>query len=246
MSLQFHGILEATGRESTSAKIQHASLPKFGTATSSWDEEEPYDAKDIVREDDSQIETIDEDFEVGVVSDDIEGYDLLPSPGPSEEHHVLNATNNATSFNEEFQTMRPNRLYMTPNTSNELPDMMHDMHTQDSVTLGPVKVDNDIDKLQAIIKTMDSTLKRLYKSSIVIESVQASRNALQLNLLKDIESCGNNHGFVISQRSLVDGVESLRKSNTVLSTSNANISDGKLQMLRLFIIAFVKLILQYM
>eukprot|EP00985_Skeletonema_marinoi_P027577 scaffold22893_cov73-Skeletonema_marinoi.AAC.1 len=43
MALQFHGILETTGYESTSAKIQHASLPKFNNAKNSWDEEDNVD-----------------------------------------------------------------------------------------------------------------------------------------------------------------------------------------------------------
>jgi hypothetical protein len=237
MSLQFHGILETAGQESTSAKIQHASLPKFGVSATSWDEDESDNARGTNRQAHSRHESIEGDFEAGVIrieselvgEDDIGGYDLLPSPGPSEEHHVLNATNNVRPSSDEGR-QSPSRIrfvYGTSNQSDGSPEVVYENHSADALTLGSVKVDNDIDKLKSIVKSMDHILKRLHKSSMIIESAQTARSALQLDLLKDIDSFGDSRGGVISQRSLVDGVAALGSSNAALNRSNGNISDGK-------------------
>lgn len=236
MSLQFHGILETTGHESTSAKIQHASLPKFGV--SAWDEEESENAKGLDKPKRTQHVSTDGDFEEGVIrieselagEDDIEGYDLLPSPGPSEEHHVLNATNNVHSASEQGcpSPARVRFVYgASNNPSSDSPEMLYE-NAREAVNLGSVKVDSDIDKLKSIIKSVDHILKRLYKSSMIIQSAQTTRNALQLDLLKDIDSFGDSRGGVINQRSLVDGVAALSSSNATIDMSNGNITDGKI------------------
>lgn len=232
MSLQFHGILETTGHESTSAKIQHASLPKFGGAGSSWDEDETENTKNTA----NPKEAADGDFESGVIrieselagDDDIEGYDLLPSPGPSEQYHVLNATSNVHSTTDESTSTTRVRFVYGSSDESGSSEVVRENHSTDAVALGSVKVDSDIDKLKSIIKSMDHILKRLHKSSIVIESAQAAQNELQLGLLKDIDSFGDSRGGVISQRSLVDGVAALEGSNSALNASNGTISDGKL------------------
>ena len=221
MALQFHGILETTGHESTSARIQHASLPKFGRSSGSWDEGET-DKK-------NQQESAEGDFEADVIcveseligEDDAEGYDLLPSPGPSEEHHVLNATNDIRSvLKGRTYSPPPTRCVYSVATTSDSP-------RTNALILGSVKVDSDIDKLKGIIKSVDNILKRLHKSSTIIEAAQTTRNALRLDLLKDIDSFGDSRGGVISQRSLVDGVAALGRSNTVTKLSNQNVSDGK-------------------
>lgn len=226
MALQFHGILETTGHESTSARIQHASLPKFGISSNSWDEGE---TGNISANEVNQQESATGDFESEVIcikselngEDDAEGYSLLPSPGPSEEHHVLNATDNIRFVSKgSTHSPPPTRCVYGVATASGSP------RTNDLV-LGSVKVDSDIDKLKSIIKSMDNILKRLHKSSMIIESAQTTRNALRLDLLKDIDSFGDSRGGVISQRSLVDGVAALWRSNTVTKSSNHNVSDGK-------------------
>ena len=236
MSLQFHGILETTGHESTSAKIQHASLPRFGVSAGNWDEDESNNVQNRATPSNHKQESVEGDFESGVVcieselvgEDDVEGYDLLPSPGPSEEHHVLNATSNGIFMSEEenYLPLRVRFVYDTLSTSNS-PQMPSGSHATETVTLGPVKVDGDIDKLKSIIKSMDLILKRLHESSITIELAQATRTELQLNLLKDIDSFGDSRVSVINQRSLVNGAASLSRSNTALRVSNESISDGK-------------------
>eukprot|EP00956_Cyclotella_meneghiniana_P006584 scaffold8710_cov53-Cyclotella_meneghiniana.AAC.3 len=224
MALQFHGILETTGHESTSARIQHASLPKFGISSNSWDEGE---TGNISANEVNQQESATGDFESEVIcikselngEDDAEGYSLLPSPGPSEEHHVLNATDNIRFVSKgSTHSPPPTRCVYGVATASGSP------RTNDLV-LGSVKVDSDIDKLKSIIKSMDNILKRLHKSSMIIESAQTTRNALRLDLLKDIDSFGDSRGGVISQRSLVDGVAALWRSNTVTKSSNHNVSD---------------------
>ena len=237
MSLQFHGILETTGHESTSAKIQHASLPRFGVSAGNWDEDESINDQNGATLSNHHQESLEGDFESGVVcieselvgEDGIEGYDLLPSPGPSEEHHVLNATNNSPFISVENSPLPPRVrfVYDTSSDTGNSAQMPSGILTSDAATLGPVKVDGDIDKLKNIIKSMDLILRRLHKSSISIELAQAARNELQLNLLKDIDSFGQSHVSVISQRSLVNGAAALDRSNTALRLSNESMSDGK-------------------
>lgn len=239
MSLQFHGILETAGRESTSAKIQHASLPKFGTTISHWDDEETCTSKRKESLSNHQQASVEGDFEAGVIrvdEEDTGDYDLLPSPGPSEEHHVLNATNTGSADNDKATTPTQTRfVYGTSNTNNDPPTMIYESHTADAVTLGSVKVDSDIDKLKGIIKSVDHNLRKLHQSSMTIEAAQCKRNTLHLDLLKDVDSFGDSRGGVISQRSLVGGVAALENSNALLERSIRNISDGELHILFWFI-----------
>lgn len=162
--------------------------------------------------------------------DDIEGYDLLPSPGPSAQHHVLNATNSAHSVSEKGNRSASRIRFVYGSSSGDgSSEVVFENHSvDDAVALGSVKVDHDIDKLKGIIKSMDHILKRLYKSSMIIEASQSTRNALKLDLLKDIDSFGDSRGGFISQRSLVDGVAALGSANAKLNSSNGNISDGNI------------------
>ncbi|KAL3795246.1 hypothetical protein HJC23_008331 [Cyclotella cryptica] len=229
MSLQFHGILETAGHESTSAKIQHASLPKFGVSSSNWDDDESDNAPGAQKLNHEERQSVEGDFEAGVISiesellsaEGIGGYDLLPSPGPSEEHHVLNATNVRSVSGES----RSRYVYGTSSASQKSPTIIYESHTADAVTLGTVKVDSDIDKLKGIIESVDRILKRLHHSSTVIEATQSTRNALQIDLLKDIDSFGDSRGGVISQRSLVNGVGALGNSYVSLEKGSRIISD---------------------
>ncbi|KAL7487911.1 hypothetical protein ACHAW6_013491 [Cyclotella cf. meneghiniana] len=235
MSLQFHGILETAGHESTSAKIQHASLPKFGVSSSNWDDDESDNARGAQRLNHQERESVEGDFEAGVISiesellsaEGIGGYDLLPSPGPSEEHHVLNATNVLSVPGEGglHSLSRSRYVYGTSNARQESPTTMYESHTADAVTLGSVKVDSDIDKLKGIIKSVDRILKRLHHSSMIIEATQSTKNALQIDLLKDIDSFGDSRGGVINQRSLVNGVAALGNSYVLLNKGSRIISD---------------------
>ena len=148
---------------------------------------------------------------------------------PSEEHHVLNATNVLSVPGEGglHSLSRSRYVYGTSNARQESPTTMYECHTADAVTLGSVKVDSDIDKLKGIIKSVDRILRRLHHSSMIIEATQSTKNALQIDLLKDIDSFGDSRGGVINQRSLVNGVAALGNSYVSLNKGSRIISDGK-------------------
>lgn len=231
MALQFHGILETTGHESTSAKIQHASLPKFSTRPAgSWDDEETGNDKGSVKSKfngrhQSNSTGNGTNFEVGVINveselaeeEDLGGYDMLPSPGPSEVHRVLNAgseTDVSGMVGSAF-------------AYEAISEQSKGMYDRKDAVVGTIKVESDIDKLRDIIQATNHTLGKLYQSSASIRSAQDARNVIQLNILRDIDSWGDNGGDIITQRALVNGVAALELFNSNVEEINKTMSDGR-------------------
>ena len=242
MALQFHGILETTGHESSSAKIQHASLPKFRNQQSpgSWDEEETGkvhdDRKSALHRQSSENDSpkSDTNFEVGVVNVDSElndeqdlgGYDLLPSPGPSEEHRVLNAGSGvAGNSNSVLQPSKTRSRFVYGTTSSEQSSV--ETVDKNTAVLGSIRVDNDVDKLRDIIRSISHTLGKLQHSSASIQSAQDGKNVLQLEMLRSVDSWGDIGDEIISQRALVTGVAQLESFNSVVEETNKAMTNGK-------------------
>ena len=235
MALQFHGILETTGHESSSAKIQHASLPKFGnhSTNDSWDEDEKHiNPTRFKGGNDSQNGTC---FEAGVINIESElggigGYDLLPPPGPSETHHVLNAGCELLSMvsPSSRKTVQPTSSRFVYNTAVVIDGSISKIvdDTADAA-LGPIKVDDDIEKIRDIVCSVDNTMGKLYRASATIRSAQHERNSILLELLRDVDSWGDIHGEAINQCDLVNGVAELEKHNSSIETSNKNLCRGK-------------------
>ncbi|KAL9181413.1 hypothetical protein ACHAXT_010218 [Thalassiosira profunda] len=230
MSLQFHGMLESTGHQSTSAKIQHASLPKFGSRpVGSWDDEEADNKRVADSNDSPKSET---NFEAGVVKvessliadeEGLGGYDMLPSPGPSDEHRVLNAGNAAARAGTANSTAA--RAIFVYDTAVDQPEGAPDR--KDAV-LGTIRVENDIDKLRDIIRSINRTLGKMCQCSVLVQSAQDDRNAIQLGLLRDIDTWGDSRGEVISQRALVKGVAELQAFNASVEECNKAVTDDLL------------------
>jgi len=231
MALQFHGILETTGHELTSAKIQNASLPKFRNQQSpgSWDEEETGKGHNDRKSRLLDSPKSDTNFEVGVVNVDSElndeqdlgGYDLLPSPGPSEEHRVLNAGSGvAGKANSVLQPSKTRSRFVYGTTSSE-------QSSADTAVLGSIRVDNDVDKLRDIIRSISHTLDKLHHSSVSIQSAQDRKNAFQLEILRSVDSWGDVGDEIISQRALVTGVAQLESFNSVVEETNKAMTNGK-------------------
>uniref|UniRef100_A0A7S2XRL3 PX domain-containing protein n=1 Tax=Attheya septentrionalis TaxID=420275 RepID=A0A7S2XRL3_9STRA len=122
MALQVHGILEKTGCPSSSARLQHASLPRFESGSAWRDEDVSEGSLAPTRKKTDLIEGVtatqigqnEEDeteyFEHGVIkvqselasqgeegditlTGDDDGYDMLPPPVPAPERQVLSARN---------------------------------------------------------------------------------------------------------------------------------------------------------
>jgi len=239
MTLQFHGILETTGHESASARIQHASLPRFGnhSADDSWDEDETDNANP--KESEKRVGLVNEAcFEAGVISVDSDltgeadtgGYDLLPLPGPSETHHVLNAGCNDLQILAQSLCDKPHlpssRFVYDKTAAEETPPTStRGIEDITQASLGPLKTDDDVDKLHDIVRSVDNTLRKLHRASAVIRSAQEERNNTILELLRGVDFWGNIHGEVINQRTLVKGVEELEKFNSSIEKGNKKLSD---------------------
>lgn len=107
MALKLHGILETTGMQSASARLQHASLPRFdhiASGTAEWADEGDDDQghAGFTDEDEESNEiTRTNSFEHGVISvqselgmevlqpNNNDGYDMLPLPVPAPERRIL-------------------------------------------------------------------------------------------------------------------------------------------------------------
>ncbi len=226
MALQFHGILETTGYESTSARIQHASLPKFNNAKSSWDEEDHADSSNVAgsRSKSSGSEAC---FETGVVrieselnNEDDMGYDLLPLPGPSDEQSVLNAGTSVLNTGGTCSTDGTRQFIYRMATDREHVD-------DESTMIGAMNVETDIEKVQGVIKSVNHTLGKVYSACMKIQGAQYERNSFQKCLLSDIDSWCGDSGEVISQRALVSGIESVSTANGNSESSCKNLSNGE-------------------
>ena len=113
MALKVHGILETTGMQSASARLQHASLPNFNHPAGNnldWVDEEQDDQAQFSTSDGGEHLTAADrvnSFEQGVVSvqselqaevhtpNDDDGYDLLPLPIPAPERRILSCGSRA-------------------------------------------------------------------------------------------------------------------------------------------------------
>lgn len=238
MALQFHGILETTGHETASAKIQHASLPKFvNRRGGSWDDEETGDDKGHKKRtshgsiQSSDSPGSDANFEAGVINveseladedeEDIGGYDMLPSPGPSEVHRVLNAGSGSVVSDKVGSAF----------TYEARSEQLKCTYDRKDAVVGSIKVENDIDKLREIIQSTSQTLEKLYLSSASVRSAQDARNIVQLNIIRDVDSWGDNGGDIITQRALVNGVASLEIINNNMEDIHKTIADGKFNQL---------------
>jgi hypothetical protein len=231
MALQFHGILETTGHESTSAKIQHASLPKFSTRPAcSWDDEDIGNDKASSKSKLSGCLQSDSpgsgtNFEVGVINveselaneEDLEGYDMLPSPGPSDVHRVLNAGSGSTNLGITGSAF----------TYEAISEQPKEVCDRNDAVVGTIKVESDIDKLREIIQSINNTMGKLYHSSAAIRIAQDTRNDIQLNILRDVDSWGDNGGDIITQRALVNGVAALESFICDVKEINYTMTNGE-------------------
>mmetsp|Transcript_17262 Transcript_17262/g.26502 ORF Transcript_17262/g.26502 Transcript_17262/m.26502 type:complete len:1249 (+) Transcript_17262:114-3860(+) len=228
MALQFHGILETTGYESTSAKIQHASLPKFNNAKNSWDEEDNVDTTNnsgsrTKQEGRGSPENV-ACFETGVVKIESElnneedmGYDLLPLPGLSDEQSVLNAGTSVLNTGGTCTIEDSRQFIYRMATDKDVGDKLS--------TIGTMNVETDIDKVREVLKSVDHTIGKMYNASVNVQKSQHERNAFNASLLRGIDSWCGSSGDVISQRALVAGVAEISTANGNSETSCKNLSN---------------------
>jgi hypothetical protein len=238
VALQLHGVLETTGLPSASARLQHASLPKFDSSRESgWsnDDGEPQLRTDS---DDTPTSNDEECFEEGVLQvqdgfqdDDLEedgaGYDLLPLPVPAPERRILS-----------FSDTRPHKVGSRESKETRfrygesltLPDLAQEISTAAEgkpTMLGDIDVDENIDKLREVIGSVDNTLSRCMASSGVIGRARRERLALHLDVVRGLDFWEGLKGKFVSQRALLKGVSGIEQSREVFEESDLALIDGR-------------------
>lgn len=243
MALKVHGILETTGMQSASARLQHASLPSFNHPAGhnlDWaDEEEDGDQVNAAAREEDPTST--NSFEQGVVNvqselqaevctpDDDDGYDLLPLPIPAPERRILSAGSrvhaDATTVSRGQGGASDRFHYGTSSLQRRFP--MDEEDDVRSVFLGDISVDEHIDKLREVIGSVDNTLSRCLASSGGIGRARRERDALHLDIVRGFDSWKGLRGMFIGQRALLKGVSGIEQSNEVYEESDLALVDGK-------------------
>ncbi|KAG7350726.1 PX domain containing protein [Nitzschia inconspicua] len=230
VALQLHGVLETTGLQSASARLQHASLPSFETpTTASW----VFDDGDQVIQKEpegSNVEKSEESFEEGVMhvedglqqssqaiasEEDASGYDLLPLPVPAPERQILSVgeTNPRSAVAKETRFRYGSFSIDSSHAENRLGE-------DKRVYLGDMAIDDDIDKLRDIIGYVDNTLSRCLAGGDGIEQSRGECQSLHLRILRDLDSWEGLRGKFVSQRALLKGVSGIEQSREVFEESD--------------------------
>lgn len=229
MALKVHGMLETTGMQSASAKLQHASLPTFGRDIGR--EEDEIFAQQIghasIEDSSLPLATCTgNDFEEGVVNvDGDDGYDLLPLPVPAPERRILSA--GSSRGHVQTNTGKEERFHY--GTVFDERGFALEAHNDDdaSAFLGDISVDENIDKLREVIGSVDSTLTRCLGSVGKIGKAQKERQSKHLEIVGGFDSWEGMRGRFVSQRSLMKGVPGIGQSREVYEESDLAFIDGR-------------------
>lgn len=239
MALKVHGMLETTGLNSASARLQHASLPSFGSSNRnpSWDDDDGNQQRaapeSVLFEGTADENAGANHFEEGVVCvhselDDSaervvgeDGYDLLPLPVPAPERRILSAGSGAASSSNIAREARFH--YGTPPVQSPY-EIDHEERPCNAF-LGDIAVDENIDKLREVIGSVDNTLSRCLASLGGIVKAQRKRQALHLEIVKGLDSWGGMRGKFVSQRSLLKGVAGIEQSRDIYDEGDVAMMD---------------------
>lgn len=227
MALKVHGMLETTGMQAASARLQHASLPAFGPSarSSGWDEVDPLSADSRESPTTVSIPNAREihNFEDGVVTDD--GFDLLPLPVPAPERRILTVVRTSSTTATEMPG-EERFYYGTGTLVGRYP--LDDKEDGAAVFLGDIAVDENIDKLREVIGSVDNTLCRCLASSGGTGKAHKERLNLHLNVVRGLDSWEGMRGKFICQRSLLKGVAGVEQSKEIYEESDLALIDGTL------------------
>lgn len=239
VALQLHGVLETSGLPSASARLQHASLPKFDSSRDAgWMND---DGENHLRteSDDSPTSHEEENFEEGVRQvqdgldvddiDDDSGYDLLPLPVPTTERRILTYSDTRPSKVSSREGKEERFRYAeSPPT---LPVLTQELRSATEegkpALLGDISVDENIDKLREVIGSVDHTLSRCLASSGAIGSTHRQIIALHLDIVRGLDFYEGLKGKFVSQRALLKGVSGIEQSREIFEESNMALNDGR-------------------
>jgi hypothetical protein len=242
-------MLETTGMNSASARLQHASLPSLGSAsrTAAWEDDDGqlYQAENSpqrpsVHESQADGDAEGSNFEDGVVAVHSElpvfepglgdnGYDLLPLPVPAPERRILSAGNNEC----EATFLREGRFHY--GTGADPSEVQVDSDDKKSrAFLGDIAVDENIGKLREVIGSVENTLARCLASIGGVAKSQSERQALHVEVVSGLDSWGGMRGKFVSQRSLLKGVSGIELCKELYAEGDTAMIDGKFAWTQVF------------
>lgn len=242
MALKVHGMLETTGMNSASARLQHASLPSLGSASraAAWDDDDgpsyqhinPQPRPPPVRESLADGDAEGSNFEDGVVTVHSElpvfepglgdnGYDLLPLPVPAPERRILSAGNDEC----EATFVREGRFHYGTGVDQSEVQVGTDEKASRAF-LGDIAVDENIGKLREVIGSVENTLARCLASIGSVAKSQSERQSLHVEVVSGLDSWGGMRGKFVSQRSLLKGVSGIELCKEVYAEGDTAMIDG--------------------
>ena len=217
--LQLHGVLETAGYQSTSTKLQHASLPRFASnnvhdsldsAAVNRSERREMDGDSVGSDEVSDLENDDED----------DGFDILPDPLPLAERSALCAG-----------SIFPNRsVGNAPDTGSYC---TYSVQTKDRygamqhTSLGDMEVERDIDRLRDLLRKVDKSFAMCCNALIGINKQRRSRDVLHVSILRSIDNWEGMRGIFLSQLSLLKGVTCLESASKSSNDSYTRFGEGK-------------------
>lgn len=235
MALKVHGMLETTGLNTASARLQHASLPSFGSVARNpgWEDDEGRSYSDPYQVQASENRTLEAgNFEEGVISVQSElapfepafgddGYDLLPLPVPAPERLILSAGGDhcTATFLQQGRFH-----YSSTSVQSALPVDGNDKSSK--AFLGDIAVDENIGKLREVIGSVENTLTRCLASVGGIGKAQRKRQSLHLEVVRGLDSWGGMRGKFVSQRFLLKGVSGIEQSKDLYDEGDVTMIDG--------------------
>ena len=173
LNLKLHGLLETAGYQSTSTKLQHASLPQFAsTNTRTGMESGALDHETSNRREDTTM--------MASNSDD-DGFDILPEPFPLAERSALCA--GSIYPTRAGANASETELYSTYSLHDQ--DCYGAMQTHTS--LGDMEVERDVDRLRDLLRRVDKSFASCCNALIGIGEHRRSRESLLISMLRSID-----------------------------------------------------------
>jgi hypothetical protein len=220
--LKVHGLLETAGYQSTSTKLQHASLPRFA----SKDIHSEMDGSFVLDDGDKESDDFnDKDVisELGNEShDECYGFDLLPDPLPLPERSALCAGSIYTGYSSGngFDV----KSYSSQVNSNQGKDFYG---SSVNTNLGEIDVERDIERLRELLRRVSRSFGSCCTSLAGINENLRTRELLHVSILRNIDCWEGLRGKILSQKALLHGVSSLENSRMIGCNSFSSFFEGK-------------------
>lgn len=210
--LKLHGLLETAGYQSTSTKLQHASLPQY--APNNADKRIECGTSD--RNAEENIDGSHANDAISNVSDDeCDGFDMLPDPLPFPERSALCA-------GSVYPTLPSDNISYSAYSNRDR------YGTMQNTTLGDIEVERDIDRLRGLLRRVDKSFATCCNALTGINEHRKSRDSIHINIIRNIDNWNGMRGKILSQRSLLKGVTCLEHTSLHANKSYTNFAEGKL------------------